>query len=157
MNFLVIFKIHTVLQTISCQADTVMWEKLVGHSILIEHQLSFDVNFSNGLFTHNFQYNQPCYCSKSFSHNSHLWYNYGEPTIWVQSFQIESRSAYGDHEKGNLVFYCVNKCRKNTHIRTPNEQRESVRGKKIKPELMKIQKPNLNCSNGIFKAYFILK
>lgn len=50
MNFLVIFKIHTVLQTISCQADTVMWEKLVGHSILIEHQLSFDVNFSNGLF-----------------------------------------------------------------------------------------------------------
>lgn len=35
----------------SRQAGSLTWEKLVGHSnLIIEYQLTFNVNFSNGLF-----------------------------------------------------------------------------------------------------------
>lgn len=44
------FPIKTVAQAASKQAHNLTWEKLVDHSILIEYQLCFDVNFSNGLF-----------------------------------------------------------------------------------------------------------
>lgn len=47
------FSIETVFQAASRQADNLTWERITEHSILIEYQLSFDVNFSNGiLLTH---------------------------------------------------------------------------------------------------------
>lgn len=42
--------IEKVFTAASRQSNNLTWEKLVEHSILIEYQLAFDVNFSNGLF-----------------------------------------------------------------------------------------------------------
>lgn len=108
-----------VFQMASRQAGNITWEKLVGHShLIIEYQLAFDVNFSNGLL-HHFLFiiiDFTCVCVLLFMYWNYLrkticfacrnlWYRYGEPTIWIQwSFQIESRFAYGHYAKGNFLF-----------------------------------------------------
>lgn len=45
----------------------------------------------------------------SFAYRN-LWYHYGESTVWIQWFQIESRFAYGDHAKGNFILSLFGLC-----------------------------------------------
>lgn len=37
-----------VLEIVMRQKESSTWEQLIGHSILSEYQMAFDVNFSNG-------------------------------------------------------------------------------------------------------------